>query len=113
MTQLTVNSPLSTSEPSVGSLPQAVLATSVSPVYTLHKTITVTSSPTVVQQVLHMRRRLSGRVRADGKVLIERASVLGASNMRAVHIRCVLVQVEDLIVNCGEDIALGGAVAAT
>ena len=60
-----------------------------------------------------MRRCLSGSVRADGKVLIERASVLRASNMLAVYIRCVLVQVEDLIVNCCEDIALGEAIAAT
>ena len=82
--------------------------------YTLHKKITVNSSPSVVQQVLHMRRCLSGSVRAaDGKVLIEGASVLRASNMRAVHIRRVLVQGEDLVVNCREDIALGEAIAAS
>ena len=64
-----------------------------------------------------MLRCLSGSVlgRSDGKVLIERANVLKASNMRAVRIRVVRVQIEDLIVNCSDDIALEmeGAIAAT
>lgn len=68
----------------------------------------------MVQQLLHMCRCLSGSVGvARGKVLIERAGILGASDMLAVHIRIVRVQVEDLVVNCREDMALGGAIAAT
>ena len=71
-------------------------------------------SPSVIQQALHMLRCFSGREQGGGrKILIERARVLGASNMLAVRVMCVLVHVEDIVVDGGEDIALGEAIAAT
>ena len=73
----------------------------------------MTSSPSVVEQVPHVRRCFSGGVEeATWKLLVECASVLEASEMLAAGIECVRVQVEELLVNLSEGNALAVAKGA-